>query len=311
MESHIYSNKGYDFFEQRFKSRQDLITYLKEARTSLTFASRELSSHNDSDGYNKWAKTKSFEEALRLFETGWFEDFDTFLSQKKQIDKYFPYIGQKRNYHNSVCGSVPNVVNAIRNLPLSMRRTYNDNNHQNIITINYNCSYPWNTTQNQIFTNGLLTLSLIDFFESLGYRVDLKFYEISKTGNQILFTDVVLKSSGERINLQKFYFAFCNPSFLRRLLFRVVETTSGLVREWTGGYGRCMLTDEVKKVLNIDDNNIFINWPEEMGVSGKDLESDIRSFLDAVVLGDYIKVDEERFSICDDKHVFTKKKGSF
>lgn len=308
MESHIYSNKGYDFFEQRFKSRQDLISYLKDARTSLTFASRELSSQKKNDGYNDWAKTKSFEEALELFESGWFEEFDTFLSQKKQIDKYFPYIAQRRNYHNSVCGGVPNVVNAIRNLPLSMRRTYKDNNNQNIITINYNCSYPWDTTKKQIFVNGLLTLSLIDFFESLGYRVDLKFYEISKTGNQILFTDVVLKSSGEKINLQKLYFAFCNPSFLRRLLFRVVETTPGLVREWTCGYGRCMPTDEVKKILNISDNNIFINWPEQMGVEGINLESDIRSFLDAIILKDYIKIDEDKYCVCDDKHVFTKKK---
>lgn len=308
MESHIYSNKGYDFFEQRFKSRQDLISYLKDARTSLTFASRELSSQKKNDGYNDWAKTKSFEEALKLFESGWFEEFDTFLSQKKQIDKYFPYIAQKRNYHNSVCGSVPNVVNAIRNLPLSMRRTYKDNNNQNIITINYNCSYPWDTTKKQIFVNGLLTLSLIDFFESLGYRVDLKFYEISKTGNQILFTDIVFKSSGEKINLQKLYFAFCNPSFLRRLLFRVVETTPGLVREWTSGYGRCMPTDEVKKILNISDNTIFINWPLQMGVEGIDLESDIRSFLDAIILKDYIKIDEGKYCVCDDRHVFTKKK---
>lgn len=308
MESHIYSNKGYDFFEQRFKSRQDLISYLKDARTSLTFASRELSSQKKNDGYNDWAKTKSFEEALELFESGWFEEFDTFLSQKKQIDKYFPYIAQKRNYHNSVCGSVPNVVNAIRNLPLSMRRTYKDNNNQNIITINYNCSYPWDTTKKQIFVNGLLTLSLIDFFESLGYRVDLKFYEISKTGNQILFTDIVFKSSGEKINLQKLYFAFCNPSFLRRLLFRVVETTPGLVREWTSGYGRCMPTDEVKKILNISDNTIFINWPLQMGVEGIDLESDIRSFLDAIILKDYIKIDEDKYCVCDDRHVFTKKK---
>ena len=194
MISNIYSNNGYDFFEQKFKNRQDLISYLKSAKTSLAFSSRELASHKTSDGYIEWTKTKSFDEALQLFENGWYEDFDKFLAQKKQIDKYFPYIAKKKTYHNYICGSVPNVVNAINNLPLSMRKVYDDNNPQNIITINYNCSYPWMTTQNQIFINGLLTLSLIDFFDSLGYRVDLRFYEISKTGNQILFTDIILKS---------------------------------------------------------------------------------------------------------------------
>ena len=189
-----------------------------------------------------------------------------------------------------------------------MRKIYDDNNPQNIITINYNCSYPWFTTQNQIFNNGLLTLSLIDFFDSLGYRVDLRFYEISKTGNQILYIDTILKSSGEKINLQKFYFAFCNPSFLRRIIFRVTETTQGLSSGWTGGYGRCMPTEEIKKILGINENNIFINWPEQMGVKGENIEHDIEAFLNTIILGDYIKIDEERFNICDDKHVLKKKK---
>lgn len=123
-----------------------------------------------------------------------------------------------------------------------------------------------------------------------------------------MFIDIILKSPGERINLQKFYFAFCNPSFLRRLIFRVTETTQGLRNGWISGYGRCMPTNEIKKILGIDKNNIFINWPAEMGVEGKNIEEDIKAFLDATVLGDYIKIDEERFNVFDDKHVLKKKK---
>jgi len=308
MISNIYSNNGYDLFEQKFKSRQDLISYLKSAKTSSAFQTRELSSFEVSEDRFKWTKTKSFDEALNLFEYGWYKDFDKFLVQKKQIDKHFPYITKKKTYHNYVCGSVPNVVNAINNLPLSMRKIYEDNNPQNIITINYNFGYPWVTTQNQIFNNGLLTLSLIDFLDSLGYRVDLKFYAIMKDGNQILYTDIILKSSGEKINLQKFYFAFCNPSFFRRIIFRVIETTQGLDNLWAYAYGRCMETEEIKKILKINENNIFINWPEQMGVKGINIEEDIESFLNTLILGDYIKIDNERFNICDDKNILKKKK---
>ena len=49
MISNVYSNNGYDFFEQRFKNRQDLISYLKTAKTSIAFSSRELASHKISD----------------------------------------------------------------------------------------------------------------------------------------------------------------------------------------------------------------------------------------------------------------------
>ena len=308
MISKNYSNNGYEFFEQRFKNRQDLISYLKDAKTSIAFSTEKLASQKNSEADIEWTKTESFEEALKLFEFGWYEDFDKFLVQKKQIDKHFPYVANKKTYHNYVCGSVPNVVNAINNLPLSMRKKYDDKNPQNIITIYYNFGYPAITTQNQIFNNGLLTLSLIDFFDSLGYRVDLKFYEIGKSGNQILYVDTILKSSGEKINLQKFYFAFCNPSFLRRLMLRVTETVPGLNRSWTVGYGICMRTDEIKKILGIDENNIFINWPEQMGVKGENIEEDIEAFLNTIILGDYIKIDEERFNICDDKHLLKKQK---
>ena len=295
MISNVYSNNKYDFFEQRFKNRNDLISYLKSAKTSLTFQGERIASHENSKDRSEWTNTKSFDE-----------DFDKFLSLKKQIDKYFPYIAKKKSYHNYVCGSVPNVVNAINNLPLSMRKIYDNNNTQNIITINYNCSYPWHTTQQQIFTNGLLTLSLIDFFDSLGYRIDLRFFEISGAGNQILFIDLKLKNAGEKINLQKFYFPFCNPSFLRRLIFRVTETTEGLSSQWTVGYGECMPTDKIKKILKIDDNNIFINFPREMGVKGENIQNDIESFLNKVILDDYIKIDEEKFNICDDKNLLKK-----
>lgn len=308
MKSYNYSNDGYELFEQKFKSRQDLISYLKNAKTSSAFQFRELASQRVSEDSTEWTKTRSFDEALNLFECGWYQDFDKFLTHKKQIDKYFPYVAKKKSYHNYVCGSVPNVVNAINNLPLSMRKIYDDNHQQNIVTIYYNSGYPWTTTQNQIFNNGLLTLSLIDFFDSLGYRVDLKFYEITKTGNQIMYIDTILKAAGERINLQKVYFAFCNPSFLRRLMFRVTETTQGLDKEWIYGYGKCMQTEEIKNIFGINDNNIFINWPAQMGVKGENIEEDIESFLTTVALKDYIKIDDEKYNICDDKHILTKTK---
>ncbi len=306
MKSNIYSNDGYEFFELKFANKQDLISHIKNADTSKTFLGKELASQRTSDV--DWYKTNSFSEALNMFESGWYEDFDKFLALKKQIDKSFPYIAEKRVYKNYICGGVPNVVNAINNLPFSMRKIYSDNNPQNIITINYNCSCPGFTSSEQILMNGLLTLSLIDFFESNGYRVYLNFFSITKTGNQVLKIEAILKSPGEKINLQKLYFAFCNPSFLRRIIFRVKETTNGLCREWTEGYGRGMTADEIKQFLNIDKNNIFVNWPEEMGVNGKDVKEDIKAYLDTISLGDYIKVDEEQYNVYDEAHILKKKR---
>ncbi len=305
----IHSKQGYDCFEQNFKNRQDFISYLKTAKTSSTFIAKNLASYEISRSNTEWTGTKSFDEALNLFENGWYENFDQFLAQKQQIDKFFPYVSKKKIYHNDICGSVPNVVNAINNLPLSMRRLYEDYNAQKKITIHYNCDIPWYIKQRQVFINGLLTLSLVDFLDSLGYRVELKTYGISTSGNQIALIDLILKSSGEKINLQKFYFAFCHPSFMRRLLFRVMETIQGLDQSWTWHYGRCMLTNEIKSFLEIDKNTIYINEPSQMGIRGHNIEEDIQAFLNAVMLGEHIEIDLDRFNLYDNKHVLRKKKS--
>lgn len=299
MISNIYANNKYDFIDLIFKNKEDLISYLKNAKTSIAFSDEILSSQDVSESRTNFTKTSSYDEAFKLFEYGWYEDFEKFLSLKKQIDKSFPYLIKKSSYFNHMCGNVPNVFNAINNIPLSMRKLYKDDNVQKIITVYYNCSTPWFTTKEQIYMNGLLTLSLIDFFDSLGFRVNLNFFEISVSGNQVLHIDMTFKSPGEKINLQKFYFPFCHPSFLRRIIFRVMETTKELKGSWTMGYGRCMNNDEVKELLKLDENCIFINWPKEMGVEGKNVSDDIQSFLEKISLKNYIKVNDNEYKIYD------------
>ena len=68
-----------------------------------------------------------------------------------------------------------------------------------------------------------------------------------------------------------------------------------------------MPTDEIKKILGIDENNIFINWPDQMGVKGNNIEEDIESFLNAITLKDYIRLDENKYNICDERHILKKK----
>ena len=308
MLKNFYSKDEYDVIEMDFKNSTDFVEYLKKAETSLVFSNKPLASQNTDKEYRDWCNTKSFDEALNLFENGWTDEFSNFLQIKKQIDKYFPYVLQKRIYKNNFYGSVPNVSNVVRNLPLTMRKVCMDQTPKKHIIVNFNAACPWFEKKEQMLRNGVLTLSLMDFFESLGYRVDFNFYLIAENGNQRLNIIIKLKEAGTKMNLQKIYFPFCNSSFLRRLCFRVIETIPELGMYWIHGYGNCIRQAEVKNILGINSNNIYIGWPDEMGIKGKNIDDDISEFIKRLSLNDYMNYDLKKYSINDDKHVLKLKK---
>jgi hypothetical protein len=300
----LYSNNGYEFFDIRFKSKTDLIDYLSSAPTADVFKYDRLSS---TEGSFEFTKTNSYEEALNFFKNGWYDGFNNFLTIKRQIDKFFPYISRKKMYHNSVNGSVPNVFNAVNNLPLTMRKNYKTDSFNRNIKIYVSSSYSWMTDENKIYNQGVLSLCLIDFLESLGFNVDLCFFEIAENGNQILYIENTLKKAGEKINLPKVYFPFCNPSYLRRLLFRVLETTNGLTKYWMNGYGSVCQENKIRELLNIDENSILIIDPQMMGIEGKNMINDTISFLTKININKYLAIDTQKYNIEDPHKILSKK----
>jgi len=307
MKKLVYSKDGYRFIDIEFNNRRDFIDYLKKAPTSLTFNGNELASKEMSEYRNDFTGTKTFEEALQLFENGWYEEFTNFLNLKKQIDKLMPYVALKRNFENNVHGSSPNVVNAIKNLPNSMRKTCNINNGKEF-RVFVNAGYPWIVKKEQIMHLGVFTLSLLDFLDSIGYRTNLTTFEIATEGNEILYIKNDLKKAGDGQNLQKYYFSFCHTAYLRRLIFRVTETIPELSNVWINSYGKILFIDRIKEVLDLNDNVILISNPDEIGIKGKDLKEDIKAFLDYVLLGKKIILDEKNYTIVDNQKVLRKSK---
>ena len=305
MKKNVYSKDGYRFIDIEFDNRRDFIDYLKTAKTSLTFWGTELASMKISVERFEFTSTTNFNEALILFENGWYEEFENFLNLKKQVDKLMPYVSLKKRFENRVSGFIPNVPNAIRNLPNSMRKTCIVNNGKSI-NVYVNSSYPWTVKKEQINHLGVLTLSLLDFLDSIGYRTNLTTFCISESANQILYIKNDLKKAGDGQNLQKYYFPFCHPSYLRRLMFRVNETTSELNKSWLSGYGRIIDIDRMKEVLKLDDNVILISNPYEIGIKGENLKDDIQAFLDYILLGRKLDFDETFYNIIDNAKVLRK-----
>ena len=94
------------------------------------------------------------------------------------------------------------------------------------------------------------------------------------------------KRYGGRISIDTIYKTMCNIEFLRRILFRILETTD-VKNDWEDGYGRTCSYKFTQKVLNISKDDILFPQPIEMGIRGKDLNED---FINAI---DYLNLKEK------------------
>ncbi len=305
MKFNNYSQKGYEIFDISFSSKTDLIGYLKITKTSSTWSHQIIESKVENRDRLEFTGVMTFEQAINLFENGWYENFQQFLEAKKSIDKIFPYVIKNFEYKNSINGGIPNIFNAINNIPLNMRKKILEEK-KNIISIYVDASYPYYVSAETIFNYGVIILAFIDFFESLGYRVDLNFFEIAKSGNQVVYIKNRIKEVGEKINLQKVYFPFCHPAYLRRILFRVLETIEGVNKSFINGYGHVLEDTEIREILNLPDSSILFSL-FSCGIEGKDLLKDVQKMIEYIKLGSYVKYDDSH-TIIDNKKILTLSK---
>jgi len=123
---------------------------------------------------------------------------------------------------------------------------------------------------------------LVEILENMGFSVDLNIFTMAVCDGQIHYAKFNLKNNSERLNLQKLYFPLCHPSFLRRLIFRLKEKTPDISREWICGYGRTCDDYTIRQIIDLQDNDIVICQPDEMGVKGNNLIDDANSIFDYI-----------------------------
>jgi len=281
-----------------FNNMVELVDYLKTAKVNKEiFNERDLSSSVTGD--YAWYKTRSFGEALNYCLSGDPKAIDIFNSKNKEVSLMFPKLSQKRNIVHDYYGHRVNVNRYLTSNPRCMYRLER-NEYYNIIDIYYNVSALGGNTGNQLFNRGVATINLIKLLEGLGYRVRLNFLSLSKDSRlfddkrEYFYFSMNIKRPEEKISPAICCFPMCNPSFLRRIIFRLRETTDFQFYEWGTGYGRTLYTEEMKQFLedysHIDmSKSIIISDPESMGINGIDLQEDVISLFEAIDINKYIE----------------------
>lgn len=263
-----------------FANLEELLNYIETTDPEYRYWGHSLSSRKNDYNFNG---SHSLEEAVKLCR---FSDMgkyaDLFESQDK-FDFNCQNIDNKRKGTLRQYGYRPNIARSMVGHPMQMYHIERDTSRK-FINIFFNCSVPAYTSQKIICNKGIITLNLIKMLELLNYRVNLNFFELSYVGNEWCLIKINIKKFDEKIDPNICYFPMVHPSFLRRILFAVKETTSFENSYWRDSYGRVPDTDEVKTILDISDNDIVISG--NLHMCG-DLIDDAQTFIREINLTNY------------------------
>lgn len=237
------------------------------------------------------------EQAIQYLIGGYQKDFDMFVKLRREIDKVNIKYERGRKVKPSVVGSRPNVPAFIAGAPKTMYRV-DRAKEKKFIDIYVNLAYTNNTTESQIRNRGIMILNLVKLLESHEYGVNLKVFEACMVGGEAFCASVGLKQSGELLNDKKCYYPMCGKEFLRRILTRLKESVP-FKENWHMSYGQVLSERQTRIIMDIPDDSILINSPDEMGIKGEDIYADADAFLAKINLSkeisvpDYVRESEE------------------
>lgn len=194
--------------------------------------------------------TSSFEEAMNLMIKGDRDSYEMVVKFKKMTDALFRIDNSVKNKPVlSVEGYQPNVPNAIKGLPNSMYSKRVVKAPKKVIDVFYNTAISASEDPENIAYRGAILLSAIQTLETKGYSINLYVGDISEH-NRIHTGHIVrIKSASDRLNVYKTAFYIINPSYLRRIAFRINEVEEDLVDVTHSGYGSAMSSNKRNELI--------------------------------------------------------------
>ena len=259
----------------RFSSLEEYLNHLEHAQVAPSFRDCEVSKQD----FDAFTGSASLEEAIRMCRFGFHEGFDRFFALNTaimhELDMSFDVV---RTFDDYV-GFAPDVKAFLEGSPLTMINRPDP--VRKSIRIFMNTSYDSSVEEEPILHRGATVLTTVMILEMLHYAVDLHLFEMSYCdmgdgGVEVHFSEFLLKAPGERVNAQKLFFPLCHPSWIRRLNFRLIETTPHISYQWAGTYGIPCGDRMMRKILDLHDGDILIPTMEELVMDGNDIVRDAR-----------------------------------
>ena len=253
----------------KFDSLTDLYQYLKSNPKVNTDVFETQASIDNDESFSGVPLKKAIEHLV----TGYKVDLDNFITLTKKFDSLCKDTTDNRKLERGLYGGIglPSLVAA--GVPDCMLR-YNRDLGEKFRNIYFSLSYRSSTTKEAIRNRGLIALFLVKSLEQNNNIVNFRASEYSDMYEEVINLEVVLKRPGDIIlNIEKCYYPMVAREFLRRILFRVLESVP-VHNRWGYGYGSPMEASEIRDLFKIPKNDIIIPEPYELDIYGDDIYED-------------------------------------
>lgn len=252
---------------EEFTSISELIETINGRRNNRAMQGEHSSDKEDSE----FSMSKSLAHAEEMLQKGWTEHLDSIKTAvRKSNRELYNLFKTKRLPANMTVGFVPNVPNALQNLPDSMiniQQTFQKKKTKHVIYVpSSNCS-----TDAEVFVKaGISIVTAISLLEAAGIQTKLSvaFFAAACHDDELAVTTLQIKNYGERFNLEKICFPMIHPAMFRRIGFKWLETYPKLKsRSFAHGYGHtpsCEDKEQIAKMYQRNDEDTVILWVNDI-----------------------------------------------
>ena len=249
--SKINSN-GYNVYMEEYNSILEFVQTINSRQQNPEITSKQ----SETGGFN-FTGTHNYNEAENLLLHGWTEESEK-LNEMLKL-KALKEKSVKNIY--DVAGFQCSVPRYLQGIPTNMINQKVVTKKQKVITITKNISYSAHVRKETIEEESVKVLQLVNNLEKQGYRVILNVTLISKSKkeNIILCNKVRIKNANERLNLSKVSFPMVHSSYLRRIMFRWIETFEYTTKSFDVTYGTPVRCEDFNDIIknNKNDNEYF------------------------------------------------------
>ena len=286
MQDEIIKKQSKTIYNLRFANLTDLHDYLKQDPiVNRRVFQRQASLNPDLSFYGE-----SLEKSIEYCISGYNEGFDNFLVANDKLKSTTRDLSDNRVLTRSIYGGMPLSSLVAAGVPDCMLRYERDTNSV-VRNIYFNLAYPAYTSASKIVNRGLATLYIIQALEAKGEMVNFQAFELTDCGDEIVNIEINLKKPGDLfLDIEKCYFPIKGKEFLRRILFRVLESSPVKNEYWGEGYGSPVNQEGIRKFFNTQPQDLIISYPSEMRIEGSNIYDDTITLIEQLGL-------EEEFDI--------------
>lgn len=249
--SKINSN-GYKIYMEEYNSISEFVQTINSRPQNTKITSKQ----SETGGFS-FTGTNDYNEAENLLLHGWVEESEK-LNEMLKL-KVLKEKSVKNTY--DVAGFQCSVPRYLQGIPTNMINHKVITKKQKVITITKNITYSAYVDKEIIEQESIKVLQLVNNLEKQGYRVILNVTMIVKSNreNIILCNKVRIKNANERLNLSKVSFPMVHSSYLRRIMFRWIETFEYTTRSFDNTYGSPAKCEDFNNIIknNKNDNEYF------------------------------------------------------